>query len=84
MSLDSRRSGISFRDALLKHKRLQGCFTPQALEDLLNPATYTGLAADMVEQVARKPLSTPLHGAGEGAISTQGTLSQSQYVMEDM
>ncbi|MBH3421303.1 MULTISPECIES: adenylosuccinate lyase [Pseudomonas] len=84
VSLASRRSGISFRDALLKHKRLQGCFTPQALEDLLNPATYTGLAADMVEQVARKPLSTPLHGAGEGAISTQGTLSQSQYVMEDM
>lgn len=49
VSLEARRNDISFRDALLKDERLRGCFTPQALEDLLNPATYVGLAADMVD-----------------------------------
>ncbi len=54
ISLAARHSGTAFRDALLGDKRLQGCFAPQALEDLLDPATYVGLAAEMVDLVTAK------------------------------
>ncbi|MFC0225491.1 adenylosuccinate lyase [Serratia aquatilis] len=51
LSLEAQRSNISFRAALLKDPRLRGCFTQQALDELLNPVTYVGLAADMVDLV---------------------------------
>jgi adenylosuccinate lyase len=84
VSQASRRNNVSFRYALLNDERLRDCFTPQALEDLLDPATYTGLAAEMVDLVAGKPLSNPSSNDLERAMSTQGNPSQSQRVMEDM
>jgi adenylosuccinate lyase len=61
VSLEARRNDISFRDALLKDERLRGSFTAQALEDLLNPATYVGLAADMVDLVAHDAVRNSRH-----------------------
>jgi len=84
VSQASRRNNVSFRYALLNDERLRDCFTPQALEDLLDPATYTGLAVEMVDLVAGKPLSNPSSNDLERAMSTQGNPSQSQRVMEDM
>ncbi len=51
ISLHARREEIAFKDALLKDERLRGSFTAQALEDLLDPVTYVGLAADMVDRL---------------------------------
>ncbi|MFQ6571888.1 adenylosuccinate lyase [Pseudomonas sp. UM16] len=84
VSRESRRSGISFRDALLNDQRLQGCFTVQALEDLLNPATYTGLATQMVDRVAGIALPDLARDEREGTKSRQGKPNQSQHVMEGM
>ncbi|MDD1979606.1 MULTISPECIES: adenylosuccinate lyase [Pseudomonas] len=84
VSLASRQIGVSFRAALLNHQRLQGCFTAQALEDLLDPTTYTGLAAAMVDRVAGNPQLDSLRDEREGAQSTQGQPNQSQHVMEGM
>lgn len=53
VSAHARQNALSFRDALLQEERLRDCFTPQALEELLDPVTYVGLAADMVDRVAR-------------------------------
>lgn len=53
VSQQARRHDIPFRQALLEDERLRDSFTPQALEDLLDPVTYAGLAADMVDLVAR-------------------------------
>lgn len=83
VSLEARRNGISFRDALLKDERLRGCFTPQALEDLLDPATYVGLAADMVDLVARNTVHNASSNDLGGAASREINPSQSQIVMED-
>jgi len=52
ISMEARRHDVPFRDALLKDERLRGSFTPQALEDLLDPVTYAGLAVEMVDRVA--------------------------------
>jgi adenylosuccinate lyase len=53
VAMEAKQHGISFREALLKDSRVKTNFTPQALEDLLNPATYLGLAVAMVDQVVR-------------------------------
>ncbi|QWP76792.1 adenylosuccinate lyase [Lysobacter sp. K5869] len=51
-SMHARREEIAFRDALLADVRIRAEFAPGALEALLDPVTYTGLAAAMVERVA--------------------------------
>lgn len=51
-SMHARRDDLDFRDALLADARIRGEFAPGALEALLDPVTYTGLAAHMVELVA--------------------------------
>ena len=56
IALQAQAAGGSFHEALLNDARLHGCFTRQALDELLDPATYTGLAAEMVEQVANKAI----------------------------
>lgn len=70
--------GRPFREALLGDPRLHGCFSRQVLDDLLDPAAYTGLAADMVDLVANKAIPR-LEG-----VETQGNTGQSQYAMEGM
>ena len=54
----ARRREIPFRDALLDDERLRGSFSAQALEDLLDPATYAGLAAHMVDLVLPEATGT--------------------------
>ncbi|MDQ0980842.1 adenylosuccinate lyase [Pseudomonas synxantha] len=71
--------GRPFREALLSDSRLHGCFSRQVLDDLLDPAAYTGLAADMVDLVANKAIPRL-----EGLVETQGNTGQSQYAMEGM
>jgi len=83
-ALVSRRDEIPFRDALLGHECLRSCFTPQALEELLDPATYTGLAADMVDRVARNPLPGSSSDERDRPMTNQGNPNQSQSVMEGM
>ncbi|MDD0976231.1 adenylosuccinate lyase [Pseudomonas fontis] len=73
---ETRLSGITFRDALLQDERLRECLTPQAIEDLLDPVTYVGLAAEMVDLVAASG-NTP-----QGATSLQSSPSRSARVME--
>ena len=51
VAIEAKQRGISFREALLTDKRLSGSFTPQALEELLDPVTYLGLAPEMVDLV---------------------------------
>jgi adenylosuccinate lyase len=53
VAMEAKQRGISFRQALLKDKRLSGSFTPEALEELLDPVTYLGLAPEMVDLVVR-------------------------------
>jgi adenylosuccinate lyase len=53
VAMEAKQHGIPFRDALRKDNRVKSSFTPQALEDLLDPATYLGLAVAMVDQVIR-------------------------------
>ncbi|MBH9344197.1 adenylosuccinate lyase family protein [Pseudomonas aeruginosa] len=83
VSLASARQGVPFREALLAHPRLRGCFPAQTLEALLDPLGYVGLAADMVDLVAGKPHA---NASGEGPVGmadSQGNPNQSLYVMED-
>lgn len=84
IALQAQGSGGSFREALLSDQRLHGCFTRQALDDLLDPAAYTGLAAEMVEQVANKTIPRCSSDDLEAVMATQGNTSQSQYAMEGM
>jgi adenylosuccinate lyase len=53
VSMEAKQHGIAFREALIKDSRVRNSFNPEALEDLLNPATYLGLAVTMVDQVIR-------------------------------
>lgn len=78
ISLWARQNDVSFQDALLEDKRLRGCLTRQALEGLLDPATYVGLAADMVDLVARNEVSK----ASMGPVSMERNPSQSLLVKE--
>lgn len=59
VAMEVKQHGTSFREALLKDDRVKASFTPQALEDLLNPATYLGLAVEMVDQVVRDGANKP-------------------------
>lgn len=77
-------AGASFRQALLNDKRLHGCFTRQALDDLLDPTTYTGLAAQMVDLVANKAIPRCSSEGLEAVMATQGNPGQPQYAMEGM
>lgn len=79
----SQRQGVPFREALLGQPRLRGCFSAEALEELLDPVGYVGLAAEMVDLVAGKPRTGASGERPEGAASSQGNPAQSQYVMED-
>ncbi|AZP65012.1 Adenylosuccinate lyase [Pseudomonas aeruginosa] len=79
----SQRQGVPFREALLGQPRLRGCFSAEALEELLDPVGYVGLAAEMVDLVADKPRTGASGDRPEGAASSQGNPGQSQYVMED-
>ncbi|MCB2255819.1 adenylosuccinate lyase [Pseudomonas chlororaphis] len=83
-ALTAQREATPLRDVLLGHQRLRGCFTPQALDELLDPATYTGLAAEMVDRLAGDPLPGSARDGREGATSNQGNSTQSQCVMEGM
>lgn len=78
----SRRDGVSFRDALLGHERLRNCLTSRQLISLLDPTTYTGLAAEMVNLVASTPISDSSRNVHGEATTGQGSSNQSQYVME--
>jgi len=51
-SMRARRDELAFADALRMDARIRVAFAPGALEALLDPVTYTGLAARMVELVA--------------------------------
>lgn len=51
-SMRARRDALPFRDALLGDARIRGELAPQALDALLDPVTYVGLAAEMVDLVA--------------------------------
>ncbi|MBN7135524.1 adenylosuccinate lyase [Lysobacter enzymogenes] len=51
-SMRARRDELAFADALLADARIRDAFAPGALQALLDPVTYTGLAARMVELVA--------------------------------
>ena len=84
IALLAQAEGRSFREALLSDARLHGCFTRQALDDLLDPAAYTGLAAEMVELVANKATPCASREDLEAVMATQGNTSQSQYAMEGM
>ena len=84
IALQAQGSGGSFREALLSDQRLHGCFTRQALDDLLDPAAYTGLAAEMVELVANKTIPRCSSDDLEAVMATQGNTSQSLYAMEGM
>jgi len=53
VAMAAKQGGISFREALLTDERLGGSFTPHALEELLDPITYLGLAPEMVDLVVR-------------------------------
>ncbi|SDZ27877.1 adenylosuccinate lyase [Lysobacter sp. yr284] len=64
-SMHARHGELPFRDALLGDARIRGEFAPQALEALLDPVTYVGLAADMVDLVAGD-------AAGPGVPDTPG------------
>ncbi len=84
IALMAQAEGRSFRDALLSDQRLHGCFTRQALDDLLDPTAYTGLAVEMVDLVANKAIPRSSSDVLETQISTQGNPSRSQHVMEGM
>lgn len=84
IALMAHAEGRSFRDALLSDQRLHGCFTRQALDDLLDPTAYTGLAVEMVDLVANKAIPRSSSDVLETQISTQGNPSRSQHVMEGM
>ncbi|MBJ2287211.1 adenylosuccinate lyase [Pseudomonas sp. MF6755] len=84
IALMAQAEGRSFRDALLSDQRLRGCFTRQALDDLLDPTAYTGLAVEMVDLVANKAIPRSSSDVLETQISTQGNPSRSQHVMEGM
>lgn len=84
IALQSQDAGICFRDALLGDSRLQGCFSAQTLDELLDPTTYTGLAAEMVDLVATKALPRACGHGLEATRATPGNTSQSQYAMEGM
>ena len=84
IALQAQDTGVCFRDALLGDSRLQGCFSPQTLDDLLDPTTYTGLAAEMVDLVATKVLPRACGHGLEATQATPGNTSQSQYAMEGM
>ena len=80
ISVEALQNGVAFQDALLEDERLRGCFTRRALEDLLDPVTYVGLAADMVDLVAGKDA-----GGGAGAPAANARSSnQPQLVKEGM
>lgn len=51
-SMRARRDELAFADALLADARIRDAFAPGALQALLDPVTYTGLATQMVELVA--------------------------------
>ncbi|GGC18903.1 adenylosuccinate lyase [Pseudoduganella buxea] len=80
ISLAARESGTAFRDALLRDKRLQGCFAPQELEALLDPATYVGLAAEMVDLVTGRTA----HAVPAATPSMKRHVNPSQFVKEGM
>lgn len=84
IALMAQAEGRSFREALLSDQRLHGCFTRQALDDLLDPTAYTGLAVEMVDLVANKAIPRSSSDVLETQISTQGNPSRSQHVMEGM
>ena len=84
IALMAQSEGRSFREALLSDQRLHGCFTRQALDDLLDPTAYTGLAVEMVDLVANKAIPRSSSDVLETQISTQGNPSRSQHVMEGM
>lgn len=84
IALRAQAEGRSFREALLSDQRLHGCFTRQALDDLLDPAAYTGLAAEMVELVANKATPRASRDDLEVVMANQGNTGQSQYAMEGM
>jgi adenylosuccinate lyase len=54
VTMEAKQHGMSFREALLKDNRVNTSFTPQALEELLDPTTYLGLAVAMVDQVVHQ------------------------------
>lgn len=54
VAMEVKQHGVSFREALLKDHRIKASFTPQALEELLDPTTYLGMAAEMVDQVVHE------------------------------
>lgn len=84
IALMAQAEGRSFREALLSDQRLHGCFTRQALDELLDPTAYTGLAVEMVDLVANKARPQSSSDVLETQISTQGNPSRSQHVMEGM
>ena len=84
IALMAQAEGRSFREALLSDQRLHGCFTRQALDELLDPTAYTGLAVEMVDLVANKAIPRSSSDVLETQISTQGNPSRSQHVMEGM
>ena len=52
-SVDSRQSGIDFKDVLLKNKKVKELLTEKELEKALNPNNYSGSSEEIVERVKR-------------------------------
>jgi 3-carboxy-cis,cis-muconate cycloisomerase len=50
-SLRSFEQGLSFRQVLAEHPLVSAHLTPHQIEELLNPAQYTGLAGQFVDRV---------------------------------
>jgi 3-carboxy-cis,cis-muconate cycloisomerase len=50
-SMRSFEQGLSFRQVLAEHPLVSAHLTPPQIEDLLNPAHYTGLAGQFVDRV---------------------------------
>ena len=55
VAMHSQEAGVPFRDALIGDARVAAHLDRAAIERLLDPATYVGLAAELVDRVAGDP-----------------------------
>jgi adenylosuccinate lyase len=68
-SMHGLERGIGFERALMRNERVRAALTPEELRAVLDPATYTGLASQIVEEVlARTRADGWLDGAGRLAL----------------
>ncbi|WUR15345.1 adenylosuccinate lyase [[Empedobacter] haloabium] len=75
----ARRDDMSFREALLNAGRLSECITREELASLLDPLSYVGLAADMVDLVIHKGV----RNVSKEPVAMETTSEQPQLAKEE-